>query len=148
MVSCGDPNGLMRRPKWSHAETQMVSVRKWNIQDIYKVDTIVYGTYNVGTWSFHLFVLFQDVCAKLKATNHVPALSSHNSVTVNSIGVNTKNRKDRKKTGKNVTRFCWCLHDACKPNFYAAVCDIDWYKYLAKEMGSDLLHFSNERSPQ
>ena len=37
------------------AETQMASVRKRNIQ----VDTIVYGTYNVGTWSFHLFVLFQ-----------------------------------------------------------------------------------------
>ena len=23
------------------------------------VDAIVYDTYNVGTWSFHLFVLFQ-----------------------------------------------------------------------------------------
>ena len=25
--------------------------------EIYKVDTIVYGTYNVGTWSFHLRVV-------------------------------------------------------------------------------------------
>ena len=37
---CGDPDGLSSQAK-------------------YEVDTIVYGTYNVGTWSFHLFVLFQ-----------------------------------------------------------------------------------------
>ena len=73
--------------------------------------------------------------------NHVPALSSHNSVTVNSVGVNMKNRK---KNRKNAIRFCWCLHDnACKTNFYAAACHIDWYYiyiyiyiyilYIAKE---------------
>ena len=40
--------------------------------------------------------------AELKVTNHVPALSSHNSVTVNSVGVNTKNReKNRKKRLQN-----------------------------------------------
>ena len=31
----------------------------------------------------------QDIRAKLKVANQVPALSSHNSVTVNSVGVNT-----------------------------------------------------------
>ena len=39
MKSCGDPDGLT--------------------SEIYKVDTIVYGSYNVGTWRFHLYVLFQ-----------------------------------------------------------------------------------------
>ena len=107
----------------------------------------MYGTYSVGTWSFHLVVLFQlliqllqvqfryrltipkqpeqdwlyiwkqDIRAKLDVANHVPALSSHNSVAVNSVGVNTKNRKNKQE----------CLRDACKTNFYATVYHIDWY---------------------
>ena len=124
----------LRRPRWSQFASE-----------IYKVDTIVYGTYNVGTWSFHIFVLFQLLQIQFRYRLKIPKqpeqdsgctskrkifapswkwpLSSHNSVTVNSVGVNTKNR--RKKTGKNATRFCWCLHDACKTNFYSAVCHID-----------------------
>ena len=80
----------------------MVSVRKRNIQGRYNS---VRHVQRVGTWSLHLFVLFQlliqllqiqfryrlkipkqpehdsgytSKSAKLKVTNHVPALSSHN----------------------------------------------------------------------
>ena len=108
------------------AETQMVSVRKRNIQGRYNgvrhlqrrylelpplrvvsiVDSIVTGSIpisleNIKTTRTRLrvYIYKQDIRAKLKVINPVPALSSHNSVTVNSVGVNTKNRrkKNRKK---------------------------------------------------
>ena len=41
-----------RRPRWSQFASE-----------IYKVDTIVYGTYNVGTWRFHLFVFYDLWCS-------------------------------------------------------------------------------------
>ena len=51
------------------AEIQMVSVRTRNIQGI---DTLVYGTYNVGTRSFHLFVLFQLLQVQFRYRLKIP----------------------------------------------------------------------------
>ena len=146
----------MRRPRWSQFASET-----------YKVDTIVYGTYNIGTWS----VLFQLLQVQFRYRLKIPKqpeqdsgytskikifapswkssilsnqpLSPHNSATVNSVSVNTKNTKNRKKTGKTRHGFA----DACmilRNQFLLrgmSYCLI-YYIFIAKEMGSDLLHFS------
>ena len=143
------------------AETQMVSVRKRNIQGrnnsvqhlqrLYpelpplRVVSIVTSSVpislentNTTRTRLRLYTWKQDICAKLKVINHVPALSSHNSVTVNSVGVNTKNKKKTgKKTGKNATRFCWCLHDLAKqistPRYVIILIHTYIYIYIYRE---------------
>ena len=69
--------------------------------------------------------------------NPVPVLLSHNSATVNSVGVNTKNKKktgENRKKQENRTLSCWCMHDLAKqistPRY---VILIDIYIYISCE---------------
>ena len=152
----------LRRPRWSQFASE-----------IYKVDTIVYGTY-VSTWSYHLFVLFQLLLQLLqvqfryrlkipkktkqdsgytsKSKIFAPSWKSpimyrhyhhiNNSVTVNSVGVN---RKKQEKTRHGFADACMMLAKQITMPRYVILIN---YIYLAKEMGSDLLHLSSEGSPQ
>ena len=114
----------LRRPRWSQFASE-----------IYKVDTIVYSTYNVGIWSF--FVLYklwqvqfryrlklpkqpkQDSCDTSKSKILVPSWKwsimhrhyHHNSVTVNSVGVNTTNKKNPGKTRHGFADACRILQN-------------------------------------
>ena len=51
----------LRRPRWSHFASE-----------IYKVDTMVYGTYSDGTWSFHVFAVFQLLQVQFRYRLKIP----------------------------------------------------------------------------
>ena len=114
-------------------ETQMVSVCKRNIQGRYnsvrhlqrqypelqplRVVSIVTSSVPISLENTNSgYTPKSKIFApRLKVINHVPALSSHNSVTVNSVGVNTKNTKNkkRKKQGKKQEKTRHSFADAC-----------------------------------
>ena len=45
-----------------------------------QVDTIVHGTYNVGTWSSHLFVLFQLLQVQFRYRLKIPKPPEQDSI--------------------------------------------------------------------
>ena len=76
------------------AETQMVSVRKRNIQGRYNSVRHLQRRY-LELPPLRVVSIVDSIVtsSKQNKNNHLPALSSHNSVTVNLVGVNTRNRK-------------------------------------------------------